>query len=167
MKVFEMLTKLRESPKFKQWQGKNKEATLVHVFVSLEKGVLPAYDIGFFDAKKNHMTSFVLDEAAKDIQMNESDEVLCEEGKCILPLDESTVKIDLLDAERISQDLQKEKYKTHLPIKAILILQNLEIGQVWNVTYITKTFQTLNMKIDSSTGKIIEEKLHSIFSFDK
>jgi hypothetical protein len=167
MKVKQVLSDLRATKQFKEWHTKNKESKLVHVFVALEHGVPPAYDIGFFDAKKNLMTSFVVDEITKEIQINESDEVFIEPGKSILPLDESKIKIDLIDAENISQNLQKEKYKAHLPVKAILLLQNLEIGQVWNVTYITKSFQTLNMKIDSETGKIIEEKLHQIFSFDK
>jgi hypothetical protein len=167
MKIKQIIAGLRATEQFKEWQAKNKEAKLVHVFVALEHGIPPAYDIGFFDSKKNHMTTFGTDENVKEVQMNESDEVFCEEGKCIMPLDESSVKMDLADAETISQDLQKEKYKAHLPVKAILILQNLEIGQVWNVTYITKTFQTLNMKIDAKTGKIIEDKLQQIFSFDK
>ena len=51
-------------------------------------------------------------------------------------------------------------------MKEVVILQNLDVGQVWNITYITKSFQTLNIKIDAETGDVLEDKLHQIFSMD-
>ncbi|MBI2652931.1 hypothetical protein HYX00_05695, partial [Candidatus Woesearchaeota archaeon] len=41
------------------------------------------------------------------------------------------------------------------------------LGNIWNITYITEAFNTLNMKIDASNGKVLEHNLSSIFSFKK
>ena len=55
-----------------------------------------------------------------------------------------------------------------MPIKTIAILQNIKPhGNIWNLTYITQAFNTLNMKIDASTGKILDHNHSSIFSFRK
>ncbi|MBW3022928.1 hypothetical protein KY308_02405, partial [Candidatus Woesearchaeota archaeon] len=58
-----------------------------------------------------------------------------------------------------------EKYKTHIPIKRIAILQHLPIGQVWNITYVTQSFNTLNIKINAETKEIVSDKLVSIVQF--
>jgi len=167
MKVLDVVTKLRESPKFKAWQSKNKQAKLVHIFLMLEPNQPVMYDIGFYDAKKELMTSFVLDEEAKSIETSESKDVFKQEDDIIKPLEEAKIKVCFTEACKTCRELQQSKYKQHTPMKEIVILQNLPIGQVWNITYITSTMQTLNMKVDAETGKILEEKLHQIFGFDK
>jgi hypothetical protein len=167
MKVLEVVTKLRESPKFKSWQSKNKQAKLVHIFLMLEPNQPVMYDVGFYDEKKELMTSFVLDEEAKSIETSESKDVFKQEDEKIKPIEESRIKVCFTEACTACRELQQSKYEQHKPMKEVVILQNLPIGQVWNITYITNTMQTLNMKIDAETGKIIEEKLHQIFGFDK
>jgi hypothetical protein len=167
MKVLEIITKLRANPKFKAWRAKNKDAALVHMFIMLDPTQETKYDVGFYDFKKELMTSFVVDEELKTVELNESQEVFKQPGEKIKPLDEKRIKFCFKDACKRCHELQQEKYKLHTPIKEIVILQNLECGQVWNITYIAKTFKTLNFKIDAETGKVIEDKLHDIFTFDK
>lgn len=167
MKVNEVISRLRANAKFKAWHAKNKEAKLVHVFILLEPGQQVMYDIGFYDYKKELMTSFVVDEEAKSMETSESKDVFKKEEDMIKPLDEAKLKICFTDACKACRELQQQKYRQHTPLKEVVILQNLACGQVWNITYITKTLQTLNIKIDAETGKVVEEKLHQIFSFDK
>jgi hypothetical protein len=167
MKVLDVVTKLRESPKFKSWQAKNKASKLVHIFLMLEPNQPVMYDVGFYDEKKQLMTSFVLDEEAKSIETSESKDIFKQEEEKIKPLEEKKIKICFTEACKTCRELQQGKYKQHKPMKEVVILQNLACGQVWNITYITSTMQTLNMKIDAETGKIVEEKLHQIFGFDK
>jgi hypothetical protein len=167
MKVLEIISKLRASPKFKEWQAKNKNAALVHMFIMLDPTQQTKYDVGFYDFKKKLMTSFVVDEDVKEIELNESKEVFKQPGEKIKPLEEAKIKVCFSEACKTCHELQQEKYRMHQPIKEIIILQNLDCGQVWNITYIAKTFKTLNFKIDAESGKVIEDKLHDIFAFDK
>ncbi|MBN1544986.1 hypothetical protein JW898_06015 [Candidatus Woesearchaeota archaeon] len=167
MKVLDVLKRFKQTTLFKEWHRKNKEAKLVHVFIMLDPGQEVKYDIGFYDYSKKLMTSFTVDEALNDIQSREDKEVFKKPGDKINPLDESRLRICFNEACAKCRQLQNDKYRQHTPIKEVVILQNLDCGQVWNITYITKTFQTLNMKVDAETGDIVEEKLHQIFSFDK
>ena len=77
------------------------------------------------------------------------------------------LKINLDQALSIAEKLQKEKYKNDPPLKKILIIQNLDIGQVWNITFVTATLKTLNVKVDSETGEVLEHKADSILDFAK
>ena len=73
------------------------------------------------------------------------------------------VKIDLGDAIEEITRIEREKYATEQGMKQFIVLQNIESkGQVWNATTVTKAFKTLNIKIDSKTGEVIEEKLVSL-----
>ncbi|MFH1064853.1 MAG: hypothetical protein V1729_07245 [Candidatus Woesearchaeota archaeon] len=167
MKSLDVITKLRELQKFKEWKEKNKESNLVHLFIMIEPGKDIKYDIGFFDLKKSLMTSFLVDDTVKDAEVTETKEIFTQDNQKITPLELEKVKIGFEEAFETSRTLQKEKYRQHEPLKKIVILQNLPDGQVWNITYITQTFQTLNMKIDAETGLVVEDSLHQIISFDK
>ncbi|MEA3514373.1 MAG: hypothetical protein U9R34_02775, partial [Nanoarchaeota archaeon] len=62
---------------------------------------------------------------------------------------------------------REKKYKNELPSRKIFILQNIDIGQIWNVTIVTLTFNTLNLKIDSNTGEVIQHHLTSLMQMGK
>jgi len=67
-----------------------------------------------------------------------------------------------------AESFKKKKYPKEIDDKIIAILQNLEpFGDIWNLTYITKTFNTLNIKVDAENGRILQHKLSSIFDFRK
>jgi hypothetical protein len=163
----ELIPALRDTEKYKQWHKENPGAKLVHLFLMLDPGQDVKYDIGFYDFDKKLMTSFIVDEKLSGVEISESKEIFTKDQSSIKPLDEGRIKIHFEDACETCRKLQQEKYKQHEPMKEVVILQNLDVGQVWNITYIAKTFQTLNMKVDAETGGIVEEKLHQIFSFDK
>lgn len=167
MNVKETIAKLREHKDFKDWHDKNKGAKFVHTFMMLESGKETGCDIGFYDFDKELMTSFLLDDDSNSVKITESKEVFAQDNQKIKPLEEELLKVNFDDAFETASELQKEKYKQHVPMKEVVVLQNLDIGQVWNITFITKQFQTLNIKIDAETGKVLEDKLHAIFSFDK
>ena len=79
-------------------------------------------------------------------------------------------KVKLTFAEIIDKasGFQKEKYPKEETDKIIAILQNLEeFGNVWNITVITNSFKTLNMKVSAEDGRVLEHKLSSIFEFRK
>ncbi|MFC1741414.1 hypothetical protein ACFL3V_02675 [Nanoarchaeota archaeon] len=164
MEVIALVGKLRESAKFKEWHSANSSAKFVHIFLMVEPGKDTLYDIGFFDYEKSLMTSFVVDAGLKSIEVSESKEVFSEDPQKIKPIDESRVKVHFDDAIKTAAELQASKYKAHTPMKEVVILQNLEVGQVWNITYVTNSFQTLNIKVDAENGKVLDDKLHQIFS---
>ena len=82
-------------------------------------------------------------------------------------IDIAGVKLGLGDILDKIEKFQKEKYPKELILKKIVILQNLEnFGNVWNITFFTQSFNTLNIKIRSDNGEIIEDTLIPLFGLD-
>ena len=75
------------------------------------------------------------------------------------------MKKDFGEALVIAKRLQQEKYPNEKSIKDIVVLQALEVGQIYNITFVTQTFKTLNIKLDSSTCKLISDELISLIKF--
>jgi hypothetical protein len=167
MQVLEILSNLRSTGVYKEWRTHNKNAKPVHIFILLEPNVPVQYDIGFYDDATEQMHTFSADEKLATVAVRKDDEVFKQDDTKIHPLEENRVKLSFQDACEKCRALQKDKYCKNMPLKEVVILQNLDIGQVWNITYVTMDFKTLNMKVDAETGEILEDKLHEIFSFDK
>lgn len=162
--IEEYLEKLEKSAEFKK--RKSKDFILTHIFFMKSESELSPVQIGFYDKKKDMLTSFVIDESGKIETVPES-EVFKKENDILKEIDLKKFKIDHKKADSISEGLQSRKYPQEAAIKKIFILQHLDIGQVWNVTFVTRNFKTLNIKIDAETGEILSDKLVSIISFQK
>ncbi len=79
-----------------------------------------------------------------------------------LQLDE--VKTDFNEIYDHALDILK-KHKENA-VKVIIILQKQK-HVLWNILFITKGFNILNIKIDAEDGKVIEEKITSFVKFEK
>ncbi len=152
---------LESSKEFREWRKKNKDAYLSHGFFVIENKE-DDWKIGYYHKKDDRITSFAV---GKKITIEPEEEVFKEENKKINALDLKSIKLDLGDAVAIANAMQKEEYATESPVKIIAIVQNLDIGQVWNITFITQSFNVLNFKIKSDNGRIVEKKLSSLFEF--
>ncbi len=158
MKFVQALKELESSGKFKEWKKSHKDSFLAHGFLMSDT---TEWQIGFFNPDTEKVQTFVM---ADEIMMNPESEVL---SKDIRELDSTKVKITAEAAFRKSDETQKSKYAVHMPLKKIAILQNSNGKQIWNITFVTKTFKTLNFQIDAATGEVLSDKILEIFKFDK
>jgi hypothetical protein len=164
MEFNEALSLLMKSIEFKDWKKQNNLSYLSHAFIMVDPEVKEEWQIGFFNHKSENVVTFNI---GKEITMNPESEPLSED-KMIEKLDPAKVKITLQQALDIAEKTQKEKYSAHSPFKKIVLLQKLiDVGQVWNITYVTNTFKTLNIKIDSQDGKVLKDDLLDLFRVDK
>lgn len=160
----EALGVLKNSKEFKNWKKDNPSASLCYGFYIVEEKD-EDWKIGFYHKKEDKMTSFNV--SKNKVRIEPEEEIFKKEETKVNPLDEKKINLDLAEAIAIADDLQKEEYVTENPQKIIAILQTLEIGQVWNVTFVTKNFNTLNFKIKSENGRVLDKKLTSLFEFRK
>ena len=78
------------------------------------------------------------------------------------------VKLTFDTAIEKANEFQQKNFPKDNCIKTIAILQNIhQFGNIWNITYITESFNTLNMKINAENGNVLEHNLSSVFSFRK
>ena len=157
------MKKLEGNREFKIWRGKNNSNFFSYAFKILQE-MSNEWQIGFYDRKKDRITTFVVGDSS--ISIRPAEEVFKKEETKINEIDINKVKVSFDNALEKAHKFQTENFSNNKSIKTIAILQNVpSLGNIWNITYITETFNTLNMKIDASTGKIIEHNFASILSF--
>ena len=163
MLIKSILEKLEKRDEFLSWKKGHTDAFLAHVMVLIEEGVDHQYDIGYYDGEK--MATFLVDKDVTSVEVKADQEVFKDPEHEILKLNKDKIHFGYEDALKKAAEIQKEKYPTHIPMKEVVLLQHIKEGSVWNITYMTKTFKTLNIKIDSDNGKVISDKLVELFSF--
>ena len=163
MTIKEIFLKFQGNPDFREWEKKNSNAYLVHFFFMDEPGA--AWQMGHYDDDTKAMTSFTLEKDSVKIQ--EEKDVFQKEPEKIRPIIIDDVKRDFEEIKKAALAFQKTDYPGELPLKAMYVLQNLkDYGQIWNVTIFTRTFKTLNMKFDSSSGELLEHNLAKLFDME-
>ena len=162
MQIKDILKRLEKSKEFKEWKEKNKNSFLAHVFKMLDDANIDDWQIGYYN-KDDTLTSFIL--TPNEIKIAETDSIFKKPEAKIKRLDKEKIKIDITGALQTAEKTQVTEYKAETPYKIITILQTLDIGQVYNITYVTQSFKVLNFKIDASNGKVLKKKLESIMDF--
>jgi hypothetical protein len=160
MEVTNAIEKLEKSKEFASWRKDHSKAYLVHVFKMLDPANEKVWQIGYYNPTTNLISVFIVD--AK-IMKNEDAEVFKEQKKLVAPLQISTVSIDQAEALAKAKEILSENYKGSTLFKSFMILQNIDdIGQVWNITFLTQQFKTINVKVDSKTGECKSHKIVSL-----
>ena len=155
----EQIESVEKSPEFK----KHKNLYLAHVFFMLDEPNKDIVQVGYCTPEQKIVT-FVID-GKKITAIPEAMPYKNPKAK-IRKLEMSNVKVGLEDALKAAKEIQEKKYRQHVPFKQIIILQNIDEGQVWNITFITQSFNTLNIKISTETGKVVKDELISLVDFD-
>jgi hypothetical protein len=161
----EALKLLENSKEYKNWRAKNPKAYLSYAFFVVEEGS-DNWKIGYYHKKEDKFSSFSIGEK---IKIESEDKIFRDEKKKkpIEKLDLKQLNHDLSDAVTIAVNTQQEEYATEAPKKIIAILQTLNKKQIWNITFLTQSFNTLNFKIKSENLRIVEKKFAPLFRFDK
>lgn len=161
-KVLDSYQRLQDSESFKDWKKNNSESYLTHAFTMYEKNQNNEWQFGYYCKSIDKITTFVMED---EIKIMPPAEVL-KRDDLLNELDIKKVDIDLQSALNKSNTIQKENYKGQDPMKIIVLLQNLKEGFVWNLTYLTVTFKTLNIKISAISGDVLEHNLHDLIRPD-
>ena len=157
------LKKLKQSKEFKDWNKKKKDTFLSYILMMIDNNKKTPWQIGYYNKSNDKIITFIVED---EIKMEQEEEIFKIPGMEVKPLDIEKAKIPYDEILKISQEFQKEKYPQELSRKTIAILQNLEqYGNIWNITYVTISFKTLNMKINAENGEIIHHNLQSLMDF--
>lgn len=163
MDLKDALKKLEQSSSFKKWRQENKKTYLSYAF-KIPQEMPDEWQIGFYNKKKDKITTFVMN--GDNIEIKLEEDIFKKEGMRVNEIQLNKVKLSFGDAITEADKFQEKNFPKDRSIKTIVILQNfLKLGNIWNITYVTEAFNTLNMKIDASSGKVLEHTLSSVFSF--
>ena len=160
------LKKLEESQDFKAWYKKNKSTYFSYAFKIPQEMGSNDWQFGFYNNKKDKIITFVI--TGDNIKIRPEEDIFKKEDMKVNEIQLDKVKLTFDNAIGKADEFQQKNFPKDKSIKTIAILQNSqEFGNLWNITYITEAFNTLNMKIDASNGRMLEHNLSSILSFRK
>lgn len=162
MKIKNIIKQVKSSKPYQEWEQK-KTAKLTHIFNSMDNRKLGDWQLGHYNKKTDKITVF---EVAEKVRKLPQDDVL-KKSDSLDSLNINDVKIDFLDALEKAKEFKSNKYPKLITNKTIIILQNLNNKQLWNLTFVGQSLDVLNIKVNSKTGEIIEDSLKALFSFDK
>jgi len=166
MELQPALKTLEEDSDFKKWRNKNKNTYFSYAFKILQEMGSDEWQIGFYDEKKDKITTFVI--IGGNIKIRPEEDVFKKEEMEVNKIQIDKLRLTFDNAIAKANEFQKENFPKDKSMKTIAILQNISgFGNVWNITFITEAFNTLNMKIDAENGKVLEHNLSSILSFRK
>ena len=160
------LKKLEKDSCFKEWYNKNRGTYLSYAFKIPQEMGSDEWQLGFYDEKKDKIATFVI--AGDEVNIRAEEEIFKKEEMKVNKVELDMVKLTFDSVINKANDFQKNKFPKDKSMKTIAILQNISgFGNIWNITFITEAFNTLNIKIDASNGKILEHIISSIFAFRK
>jgi len=160
MTVLAVIEKLEKSDEFNSWKKKFEKAYLVHVFKMLDDLNKDIWQIGYFNPETSLITVFVVNGT---ITRNPDAEIFQEQKRMVNKLIREDIKIDEDQALEAGKKVLEEHYKGTQVFKTIMILQDIQdVGQVWNFTFVTQQFKTVNVRIDSKTGEVKSHKMVSL-----
>ncbi|MBN1645343.1 PepSY domain-containing protein [Candidatus Woesearchaeota archaeon] len=157
-----ILERLHTSNEFKQWQKENKDFYLAHIFVMHDEANKGAFQIGYYNSNKDKMITFIM--TPEEIKLTSEQEVM-KAKQTINQLDAEKVKISFETALETAKKCREENYKNELIMKSFFILQELDKIPVFNITYLTHGFKTINIKINATTGEVVKHTIGVIAEF--
>lgn len=161
MQLREALKKLLDSKEYREWHDANPDHYLAHGFYMDGDNVVGEWQVGFFNKHDNRITTFTL---GNEITINPPSELFQKESG-VRELITQAFESDSDEALDVANEHRKEKYKGHEPTKTMILLQHLEAGQVWNISFITNKFAVCNVKVDAKTLEIVSSSCESLLGW--
>jgi hypothetical protein len=164
MNLNESFQKLKKNNVFSKWSKENKDSYLAHIFKMYDEANKDILQFGFYN-KNDTITTFIME--GDNINEIPPQEVFKKGKEKLAKLYIDKVKIEFDDAMKIADDFHKEKYSQHLVLKKFAILQIINKVVLFNITFVTQTFNTLNIRIDAINSKIIQHHLVNLMDMAK
>ena len=144
----------------------NKDIFFSYALMTIENNEASPWQLGFYNKSTDKITTFVI--GKDEISVQKEDEVFKKPGMEVKPIEIEKAKLKFNEIMEKAKNFKKEKYPKEIISKTIGILQNIEdYGTIWNITFVTDSFKTLNMKINPQNGEIMHHNLDSLMSFVK
>lgn len=169
MEIKELIYGLWQNKVFADWKKKNASAYLSYLFRTYEdsanQNAWSDWQVGFYEPKEDKLATFILGKN-DNVILQDHEEVFKKPETKVRELELGKIKIDYKQALDIAREFQKANYTHEMVGKILCILQDLEnFNNIWNITYVTLAFNTLNIKIDAVSGKVVGHKLTPLMSF--
>jgi hypothetical protein len=157
MEIIKLVYGLENSDVFRKWKSLHNDAFLASAF-----GMTGNEDVtlNYYDKAKDKMYSF---SCKAPCDAEEQDFVKSSEE--ILPIRVETLKVAVDEALKKAYNVAEKEYSEQKLLRTIFALQVLGAKQVWNITFLTGDYKTINIRIDSVSGDVIEHSIAKLSEF--
>ncbi len=160
MDMLEAVRTVEASALFREWRAEHPDYYLSSVFMS-EAGPLEDWQVAYYHAGEDRIVSF----GVEPLKRFEPQEVFKAHGP-VPPLDLASVKIDLGRARGVAAAILKDNFSGEQVLRVIVILQRLDTA-IYNFTFVTKSFNVINLKIGAADGLLKTQNKHSVLDLGK
>ena len=160
MEFKELIAKVEGSEAYKGFKETHADSFLAHVFI-MDEG----YQIGYYDKKAERITSFNLD--GEKVTAMPPSEVLKDPDHPISALELDQVTFSQEEALKIAEGCKEKEYGKHPVMKKFFILQELEEKPMFNITFFTHDMNTVNVKVDAHSGKVVHHSLKALIDMQR
>src|SRR3989338_692640 len=134
--------------------------------MAIENNESSLWQLGFYNRATDKITTFVI--GKNEIAVQKEEEVFKKPDMEVKPVGIEKAKLKFDEIIKKAEKFKKEEYPKEAISKTIAILQNLQgFGTVWNITFVTDSFKTINLKINAENSEVISHNLESIMDFVK
>ena len=162
MEFENIIHKLESRKEFKEWKDKHKHYYLAHAFVMFDEPNKDIWQIGYYDKESNKVATVILE--GEKIAFVPEQEIL-QATQQITELKPADVKLTVDKALETAKACIKERYPREFLLKSFFIIQHLPEGTVFNITFLTQSFGTVNIKISTIDGKIYKHSMERLANF--
>lgn len=151
MDLHEALAKLTRHPIFVDWKKTHEDYYLAHGFKMIGD---KEWQIGWYNPETQKVKTFIVGD---NIEQTEEQGML-KEGT-IKKLEPEKVKITEEEALKAMEDVK-------MPVlKKFYIIQNLDGKTIYNITYFTQAYDTINVHVEAGTGEELERTKQKLMDF--
>ena len=161
MELKDALGHLHKSKEFKEWKGKG---VLAHAFKLLDEANEDSWQLGFYDKDAEKITTFVV--SPRFVEVIPDQDILRSETD-ILELLPAQVTVTSEKALAKATEYHQLHYPREMVLKKFFILQQIESGPVYNITFFFQSMKTLNVKVDAGTCMVLSQSFQSLMEMDK
>jgi len=166
MELKQALERLDKSKEYKDSIKGNNDIFFSYALMTIEKNEASPWQLGFYNKSTDKITTFVIGKG--EIAVQKEEEVFKKPGMEVKPIDIEKAKLKFSEGIEKAEKFKKEEYPKEAISKTIAILQNLQgFGTIWNITFVTDSFKTINLKINAENSEVISHNLESIMDFVK
>ena len=166
MELKQAFEKVSKNKEYKDSIKENKSIFFSYALITIESNKTTPWQLGFYNKSTDKITTFVI--GKDEIAVQKEEEVFKKPGMEVKPIEIEKAKSKFSEIIKKADKFRNEKYSKETVSKTIAILQNLgEYGMVWNITFVTDSFKTLNMKINPENGEVLHHALESLMNFVK
>ena len=164
MEAKSLIKQVENTKEFLELKEKKQNLFLAHVFAMYDGDKLMDTQVGYYDNDTKKMSSFLISD--DKVQLLPETDVFQKPGSEVKSIAVEKISLEFDQVKQKSEELLSSKYSLTAS-KKVFILQTVGDDQVWNITFLTNSFSTINIRVDSVTSEILKDEVVNLVDFSK